>query len=82
VVHKVYTGSVDEVGGDVMMVGSLELGLKSGMMLEVEFVARMVVDDALAAEPRVVLWQAWAVWINYFLVWMQLCVVDGLEKVD
>ena len=34
VIHKVYTGSIDEVSEDVMMRGDLELVLKSGGVLE------------------------------------------------
>ena len=80
-IQKVYTGSVNEVGRDVMMQGNLELVLKNGMVLEMEFVARMVVDDAQAAEPRVVLWQVWAVWIALFLFGCS-CIFGKLGKID
>jgi hypothetical protein len=80
VIHKVYTGSIDEVGGDVMMRGNLELVLKSGAVLEMEFVARMVVDDVLSAEPKFVLCQVWAVWITLFLFEFS-CIFKGLEMV-
>jgi hypothetical protein len=46
-----------------------------------EFVARMVVDDALSAAPRVVLCQAWGVWIALFLFGFS-CIFKRLEKVD
>jgi hypothetical protein len=65
VIQKVYTGSIDEAGGDVVMLGKLDLVLKSGTVLGMEFVARMVVDDALSAEPKVILYQVWAVWIPF-----------------
>jgi hypothetical protein len=55
VIQKAYTGSIDEVGQDVIIGNNLKLVLKSGSILKMEFVARMVVDDALSAEPKVIL---------------------------
>jgi hypothetical protein len=63
VIHKVYTGSIDSVGSDVMMRGNLDVVLKNGMTLEMEFAARMLVDGPASAEPKVVLCQVWAVWL-------------------
>lgn len=76
-----YTGSVDEVGGDVVMRGKLDLVLKSGTALEVDFAARMVVDDALSAEPKVALCQLLAVWISIFLFGFSLT-FNWVEKLD
>jgi len=47
----------------------------------VDFAARMVVDDALSAEPKVVLCQILAVRIALFLFGFSLT-FNGVEKLD
>lgn len=60
-IQKVFAGSVDSVGSDIMMLGRLDLGLRNGNSLSMDFISRFVLEDTFSVKPKIALCQVWAV---------------------
>jgi hypothetical protein len=58
-VARVYASTA--AGDDLLMIGKVDMDFKNGNSLTVEFIARIIVDDAGSSEPRMKMYKVWTV---------------------